>query len=70
MYTFAFVPNNSVVANMIYQLNLLKISPAGGVGELVSGSVTVTTGECCSRDNFLSTGLDDLRTGLSERTAG
>ena len=38
----------------------MKILPAGGVAELVSGSVTVTTGECCSRDNFLSIGLDDV----------
>ena len=44
--------------------------PAGGVAELVSGSVTVTTGECCSRDNFLSIGLVDLRIGLSDRAAG
>ena len=38
----------------------MKIIPAGGVAELVSGSVTVTTGECCSCDNFLSIGLDDV----------
>ena len=43
--------------------------PAGGDGELVSGSVTVTMGECFSLDSFLSTGLDDLGTGLSGHTA-
>ena len=61
----------SYVCKCVYSCsNRVKILPAGGVAELVSGSVTVTTGECCSRDNFLSTGLDDLRIGLSDRAAG
>lgn len=51
-----------------FSFYVVHFSPAGGVGgvgELVSGSVIVTTGECFSRDNFLSTGLDDFVTGLS-----
>ena len=38
----------------------MKILPASGVAELVSGSVTVTTGERCSHNNILSIGLDDV----------
>ena len=34
--------------------------PAGGVAELVSGSVTMTTGECCSRDNLPAGGVAEL----------
>ena len=50
--------------------SMVKVLPAGGVAELVSGSVTLTTGECCSRNNFPAGGVAELVSGSVTVTTG